>query len=128
MTKIVLDASAMLALLKNEPGAEKVEAILGKVVMSSINIAEVAGMLLDSKMSKQECMDLLKPLISTIVDFDFQQALIVAELKQMTKNKGLSLGDRACIAVGLSLNLPVYTADKVWCDLPIQDLEIKLIR
>jgi PIN domain nuclease of toxin-antitoxin system len=128
MSKIVLDASALLALLKNEPGADKVEGLLGQIVMSSINVSETASILLESEMSSQEVQECLSPLISVIVPFDEEQAFYTAELRKHTKSKGLSLGDRACIALGMKMKLPVYTADKIWQDLQLDGLEIKLIR
>ncbi len=128
MNKIVLDASALLALVKNEPGSDKVESLLGRIVMSSVNVSETAAILLQSDMSVQEVQDCLLPLISEIVPFDEEQAFETADLRKQTKSQVLSLGDRACIALGLKLNLAVYTADKTWQDLKLDVLEIKLIR
>ena len=128
MSKIILDASALLALLKNEPGADKVEGLLGQIVMSSVNVSETATILLGSEMSSQEVQECLSPLISVIVPFDEEQAFYAADLRKQTKSKGLSLGDRACIALGMKMKLPVYTADKIWQDLQLDALEIKLIR
>ena len=128
MSKFILDASALLALLKNEPGADKVEPLLGQIVMSSINVSETASILLESEMTAQEVQECLLPLISDIVPFDEEQAFKTAELRKHTKNHGLSLGDRACISLGIKMGLPVYTADKVWKKLQLDNLEIELIR
>ena len=128
MSKFILDASALLALLKNEPGADKVEPLLGQIVMSSINVSETASILLESEMTAQEVQECLLPLISDIVPFDEEQAFKTAELRKQTKNHGLSLGDRACISLGMKMGLPVYTADKVWKKLQLDNLEIELIR
>lgn len=128
MSKVIIDASALLALLKNEPGADKVESLLGKIIMSSINVSETASFLLESEMTTQEVQECLLPLISEIVPFDEEQAFLVAKLRKHTKNQGLSLGDRACISLGIKMDLPVYTADKIWQDLRLDNLEIKLIR
>jgi PIN domain nuclease of toxin-antitoxin system len=128
MNKVILDASALLALIKNEPGADKVEPLLGFIVMSSVNVSETASILLASEMSSQEAQDCLLPLISVIMPFDEEQAFYTAELRKHTKSKGLSLGDRACIALGIKMQLPVYTADSVWQDLQLDTVEIKLIR
>jgi ribonuclease VapC len=128
MNKIVLDASALLALVKNEPGSDKVESLLGRIVMSSVNVSETAAILLQSDMSVQEVQDCLLPLISEIVPFGEEQAFETAKLRKQTKSQGLSLGDRACIALGLKLKLAVYTADKIWQDLKLDGLEISLIR
>ena len=128
MSKFILDASALLALLKNEPGADKVEPLLGQIVMSSINVSETASILLESEMTAQEVQECLLPLISDIVPFDAEQAFKTAELRKHMKNHGLSLGDRACISLGMKMGLPVYTADKVWQKLQLDSLEIELIR
>ena len=128
MSKIILDASALLALIKNETGASIVEGLLGQVVMSSINVSEVASILLESEMNSQEAQECLLPLISIIIPFDEEQAFYTAELRKHTKNQGLSLGDRACISLGIKMNLPVYTADRIWKNIRLDNVEINLIR
>ena len=128
MSKVILDASALVALVKNEAGADKVEPLLGHIVMSSVNVSETASILLQSEMTAQEVQECLLPLISEIVPFDEEQAFHTAELRKHTKKQGLSLGDRACISLGIKMNLPVYTADKIWQNLQLNNLDIKLIR
>ena len=128
MSKIILDASALIALIKNETGASIVEGLLGQVVMSSINVSEVASVLLESEMNSQEAQECLLPLISIIIPFDEEQAFYTAELRKHTKNQGLSLGDRACISLGIKMNLPVYTADRIWKNIRLDNVEINLIR
>lgn len=125
---IVLDASALLALLKNEPGADIVESLLGNIIMSSLNVSEVAAVLLDSDMTIKECQDSMLPFISTIIHFDEEFAFLTADLKKRTKAYGLSLGDRACLALGQKMQLPVYTADKIWGKVQLENVEIILIR
>ena len=63
-----------------------------------------------------------------IVPLDVEQSFDIAFLKKSTKHKGLSIGDRACIALGIKMKLPIYTADKVWADLDLEGAEIILIR
>jgi PIN domain nuclease of toxin-antitoxin system len=128
MSKVVLDASALLALIKNEPGAEIVEGLLGNIVMSSVNVSEIASILLDSDMNTTETQESIEPFIDSIVSFDFEHSIACASLKKITKHLGLSLGDRACIALGIKLKLPIYTADKIWQELKLENTEIKLIR
>jgi PIN domain nuclease of toxin-antitoxin system len=128
MNKVILDASALLALIKNESGADKVEPLLGLIVMSSVNVSETTAILLESEMSLKEAQDCLLPLISVMMPFDEEQAFQAAELKKKTKKQGLSLGDRACIALGIKMQLPVYTADRIWQELQLDTVEIKLIR
>lgn len=128
MNKVVLDSSALIALIKNETGADVVEPLLGKIVMSTLNVAEVAGILLDLGMSHEECKNNIEPYIDVLVPLDVQQSFDIASLKKKAKHKGLSLGDRACIALGIKMVLPIYTADKVWADLDLEGPEIILIR
>ena len=64
MNKVILDASALLALIKKEAGAEVVERLLGTIVMSSVNLSEAAAILLDSGMSMQECQECIEPFIN----------------------------------------------------------------
>ncbi|AIL13723.1 hypothetical protein IM40_09925 (plasmid) [Candidatus Paracaedimonas acanthamoebae] len=125
---VVLDSSALLALLKNEQGAEIVESLLGNIIMSSINVSEVATVLLDSEMTLQECQDTVLPFISAIVPYDEEQAFLAADLRKQTKAYGLSLGNRACIALGQKMQLPIYIADKIWNELQLEGIEIKLIK
>ena len=128
MNKEILDSSALIALIKNEKGAEIVEPLLGKIVMSAINISEVAGILIDIGMSHEECKNTIEPFVNLIVPLGTEQAYNIAFLKKLTKNKGLSIGDRACIALGLEMGLPIYTADKIWDYLNIKNANIILIR
>ncbi len=128
MNKVVLDASALIALIKNETGADVVESLLGRIVMSAINVSEAAGILVDLGMSYEECKNNIEPYIDVIVPLDTQQSFDIAFLKNSTKHKGLSIGDRACIALGIKMELPIYTADKVWADLDLKGADIILIR
>ncbi len=128
MNKVILDASALLALIKNESGADKVEKLLGSMIMSCVNVSEVATILFKNDMSTEDFRESILPLISTILPFDEKQALITASLQKKTKSKGLSLGDRACIALGIHLQVPIYTADKIWTGLELDQADIRLIR
>ena len=69
MSKVVLDASALLALIKNEDGALVVEKLLGNIIMSSVNVAEVAAILMKVNMSKEECAGSIEPFIDSIISF-----------------------------------------------------------
>jgi ribonuclease VapC len=128
MSKVVLDSSALIALIKGETGAEIIEPLLGGVVMSTINISEVAGILIDLGMSMEECKSSIEPYIDLVVPLDMEQSFEMAFLKKLTKHKGLSFGDRACIALGIKMALPIYTADKVWANLELEGTKIRLIR
>jgi len=130
VSKVVLDASALLALINNEKGAEKVEPLIGNIIMSSVNVSEVAGKIYDllGSNTEEQCKLSIEPFIHSIIDFDQDLCYSAAALKSYTQHKGLSLGDRACIATGLYLGLPVYTADKIWGELNIKTLQLELIR
>ena len=125
---IVLDASALLALIQEEQGAEVIKPLLKFSVMSTVNIAESLTTLQRTGISPQEALILISDIIMTIVPFDLEQAGIVADLQSKVQHKGLSLGDRACIALGIKLQVPIYTADRVWAQLQLNNANVKLIR
>lgn len=115
MNKYVLDASALLALLNNEPGASEVEKILAHSVISTINASEVIAELYTKlNIAPEDARDMVYTVVAEVVDFTMELAMKTAALRKITTRLGLSLGDRACLALGMHLSLPVYTADKVW--------------
>ena len=128
MNKVILDSSALLALIKNEDGSPVVEELLGSIVMSSINVSEVASILLDSKMSTEQVTKAIEPFIDSVIAFDFEYSILCAALKRSTKHLGLSLGDAACINLGIKLGLLIYTADKIWAELQLKNADIRVIR
>ena len=128
MNKVILDSSALLALIKNEEGSSVVEELLGSIVMSSVNVSEVASILLDSEMSAEQVRKAIEPFIDSIIAFDFEYSILCAALRRSTKHLGLSLGDRACISLGIKLGLAIYTADKIWAELKLENADIRLIR
>ncbi|MDP1974414.1 MAG: type II toxin-antitoxin system VapC family toxin [Alphaproteobacteria bacterium] len=127
MTKYVLDASAFLALINNEEGASKVEKVLPHSIMSSVNVSECVVVLGSIGMLDQEIETIFKDLLSEIISFDMNQAFIAGFLRKETKTKGLSFGDRACIALGKMMKLPVMSADKVWAEIDC-GVHVELIR
>jgi len=127
ISKVILDASALLALIKNEPGASTVEDLLGQIVMSTLSLMEVATTLLQSDMTLQECEECLLPLISQLISFDTSHALLTASLTKQVKDKDLTLEARACLALGIKMNLPIYTANQEWSELKITGIDISLI-
>ena len=128
MNKYILDASALLALLNSEPGADMVEEILPNSVMSTVNVAEVIAEL-DKRLdiTSEESKEMVHTLIDHIVPLDFNQAVEIGRLKKPTRDFGLSLGDRACISLALSTGYTVYTTDKIWSKLKLQ-CDIVVIR
>lgn len=124
----VLDASAVLAMLQEEPGGEVVQDLLGNAVISSVNWSEVIQKALDRQVEVNGLRQDLEALGLQVVPFTAPQAERTAFLRAITKHLGLSLGDRACLALAAELGLPAVTVDKIWRDLPIDDLEIRVVR
>lgn len=114
MSEVVLDASALLALLRDEPGADKVADAIAEARMSSVNFAEVVSHFIHAGMPASEVDAMLKPLPMGIVDADQGLATIAGRLRAVTAEAGLSLGDRFCLALARRDGLPALTADKQW--------------
>jgi ribonuclease VapC len=110
----VLDASALLAFLHGEPGSEAVRPMISGALISSVNWAEVVQKSLDWGVAVTGLREDLAALGLRILPFTWAQAEQAAELWLTTKSLGLSLADRACLALGLEVDLPVLTADRTW--------------
>jgi len=126
--RVILDASALLALIQEESGAEVIKPLLKFSVMSAVNVTEVLSVLQRANITPEEGLSLITDIVATILPFDLEQAEQAAKLHPLVQSKGLSLADRACIAIGLKLQLPIYTADRVWGELQLNGADIKLIR
>lgn len=127
MSKYVLDASALLALLNNEPGAQRVKDILPESVIGAVNMCETAGKLISAGMSLDDARTSIELINLQVVPFDTELAYKAASLAPATKKFGLSLGDRACLALGLALNQTVVTAEHLWSKLKM-DVTVEVIR
>lgn len=112
MSRAVLDASAILALIHREPGYATVAEVIADAAMSAVNLAEVVGKLVERGGSEAPIRRALGKFSLDVVPFDESQAYRAGLLKAL--GKGLSLGDRACLALAHSLDLPAYTADRAW--------------
>lgn len=120
MIKNVLDASAVLVVLNGEPGEEKVIPLLSESAISSVNLTEVGAKLLEAGMDKGSAQIAVSVLgIGEITEFDEDLAWETAKLRPLTKQHGLSLGDRACLALARKLKVPAVTADKQWSKLKL---------
>lgn len=123
----MLDASALLALLNREPGHEEIAEVIGDAAISAVNLSEVAAKLADRGMPEEAIREALDGLALEIHDFDRELAFQAGFLHPLTRSRGLSLGDRACLALGQRLNLPVLTTDRIWGALDL-GVEVRLVR
>ena len=117
MQRVVLDASAILGALLREPGADVVEAHYEQGIVSSVNLSEVAAKLSDRGMSSGEAREFLSELGLAVRAFDEELAYIAGALRDATRSSGLSLGVRACLALGLAEAVPVVTMDTKWVEI-----------
>jgi ribonuclease VapC len=115
MNRIVLDASAILAVINSEPGGQELTPeLLARAVSSAVNLAEVQTKLVSRGWTPAQAWEDATSPVREVLAFDEQQARIAGDLVTQTRHLGLSLGDRACLALGIALKLPVYTAEKLW--------------
>lgn len=115
MSKVVLDASVILAFLYEEPGAEKLtEELLERASVSTVNVAEAASKLIQGGDDPDMVWRDLEFFFPSAEPFTTEHARVAARLVQQTRGLGLSLGDRACLALAISLKAPVWTADRSW--------------
>jgi ribonuclease VapC len=128
MSRIVLDASALLAILNCEPGADVLTPdLLSTATSSTVSLAEVQSKLVDKGLDPREAWEATLSPIRDATAFDADQAKAAGDLVIQTRVLGMSLGDRACLALGLALRAPVYTADKSWKSLKL-GIPIHIIR
>ena len=124
---VVVDASAVLTILNEEPGMTVVVEVLPLAVIGAVNIAEAVAKLADGGMPGPEIQEAIEGLGLDVVPFDAELALAAGLLRPLTRLAGLSLGDRACLALGMRLHVPVLTADRSWAGLDL-DVEVRLLR
>jgi len=124
---VVLDSSAVLALLWKETGSDRVADILGASAISAVNASEVIAKMVDRGIDDKTAEKILLTLGIEIVDFDTPTSIVAGQIRRNTKSLGLSLGDRACIALGMRSKRKIITADRAWASL-VLEVEIELIR
>ena len=127
MSEYVLDASALLALLNAEKGADLVQRLLPQSVISTVNLAEAVARLSAVGMPEDQIRDVLAYLGLETMPFDEEQAFQSGLLYKQTQPLGLSLGDRACLALAQITDATAVTSDRAWKDLDI-GVGLKLIR
>lgn len=127
MSSFVLDASALLTLLNEEPGKDLVEEAIGDCSISAVNYCEVIGKLIDAGVPEDDARHTVDLLNIEIVDFDAKLAFQAASLRPATKRFGLSLGDRCCLALGIARRATVLTSERSWSKLKI-GVKVELLR
>lgn len=124
---VVLDASAVIALLNDESGAEIVHDALEGALISAVNVLEVLTRLIDAGMPPEEAEGALAELALEVAPFDLPLAHRAAALRLPTRSEGLSLGDRACLALAAREQMAALTADRAWSRIDA-GCEVRLIR
>ena len=124
MSEATLDASALLAVLRQEPGADLVAGLLrgGACAVSTVNLSEVVSKLLERGVDLVTIRGHLDGLGFVVHQFDELDAFDAASLRPLTRHAGLSLGDRACVVLAARLGTPVVTTDRSWttANLPVE--------
>jgi PIN domain nuclease of toxin-antitoxin system len=124
---VVLDSSALMAMLRNEEGADRVQAALGRCFISSVNLAEVQTKLVDAGMDEDVAWLHISAAECPTVHFSDDLARVTGALVRVTRPYGLSLGDRACLALAIERKATVYTTNRVWKNLGL-GIRVEVIR
>ena len=124
---IVLDASALLAFLFREAGQDRVAEVVDRSCISAVNLCEVLGRFACDGHDPVEVLNRIRETSIEIVPFDSDQAALAAALAPALRPRGLSLGDRACLALAVSRAVRALTADRAWIDLDV-GVEVRLVR
>ncbi len=128
MASIVFDASAILALLRDEPGANIVARYIGDGLISGVNLQEVIKSLLRREVPIDAALAMLDALHLDVRPHGRDDAVAAARLYPATKEFGSGLGDRTCMALAIAEGLPVLTADREWARIEIPGLKLLLAR
>ena len=128
MAAVVFDASAIIALLRNEPGAEAVAAHIGDGLISAVNLQEVVMSLLRRGAPLDAARTMIEALHLDVRPHSAEDAFSAAALHAATAAFGSGVGDRSCIALAIAENLPALTADKDWSRIAVPGLKVMLVR
>jgi len=123
----VLDASALLALYRSEPGAETVSRVFQGAAISAVNLCEVLQHAAARGIDARDLGHETRAADLAVVDFTADDAIAAALLVPITRRAGLSLADRACLALAQRLGAPAVTADRAWVGV-VPDVEVIAIR
>jgi ribonuclease VapC len=127
MADIVLDSSAILAVINREPGAAEVLAVSEGATVSTLIVAEVVSWLVLRNTPEQDVYETFEDFRFAIAPFDNARAIAAGFLVSKSRRRGLSLADRACLALAIELELPVMTGDRAWLNLNI-GVDVRLFR
>lgn len=127
MNEVVLDASALLAVLRAEPGAERVEPRLENAGIGAVNLSEVVAKLIEDGVPEAQIRLAIGRLELDVHAFDGEHAYAAGILRRSTRAFGLSFGDRACLALAQRLGALALTADRSWSRLDL-GVAIEVIR
>jgi ribonuclease VapC len=127
VTDVVLDASALLALVHGEPGAARVAAVLDRAAISAVNLAEVVSRLAERDRPPTDIRRQLSRLPLDVIPVDEDLGYAAGFLRPATRHLGLSLGDRICLALAARLGATALTADRAWTQLAT-NVRIDLLR
>lgn len=128
MASIVFDASAILTLLRDEPGADVVAQYIGDGLISAVNFQEVIKGLLRREVPIDAALAMMDALHLDVRPHGRDDAIAAAKLYPATKEFGSGLGDRTCMALAIAEDLPVLTADREWAKIEIPGLTLSLAR
>lgn len=117
--RVVLDASAVLALLNREAGADVVQSHLADAALSVANAIEIGSKLVDGGMSREAAWEAIELLDIELIELDVELAGLATALRRDTRHKGLSLADRACLATAIREKATALTADRAWAGLDL---------
>ena len=127
MASAVLDASAVLAHILNEPGSQVVGVVAAEALVSAVNLSEIVAKLLEQSLTLTQADEIVYRYGFEVLPFDEELARQAGALRVPTRKLGLSLGDRACLALAQREGLPAVTADRQWAKLKL-GIEIKVVR
>jgi ribonuclease VapC len=127
MTGVVLDSSAVLAVINAEPGADRVIEVLDGALLSAVNHAEIVTKLIERGVDRELARSTVLNIGIQVVEFGIDLADRTGELRRQTRHVGLSLADRACLALAECEGVSAVTADKKWALIDL-DIDVQVIR
>jgi PIN domain nuclease of toxin-antitoxin system len=127
VTEVVLDASALLALINGEAGADRVRPLMAQSVISAVNLCETVHRLRRRGVPVETVTATLASLVSATIPFDESMAYVAASIHERTREQGISLADCACLTLALCRGVPAVTTEKTWeaCDVGVKVIRIR---